>query len=113
MREALIGHLTAGPRRAGRREAGRGRSHGNAGDAAINTSMQSQAMHESSDERASRDARPWSRSEIDSLREGLRAGTPILQIASSLQRNVEAVEAKIAALAAERAAGEGAGSEHE
>jgi hypothetical protein len=75
--------------------------------------MQSQAMHESSDERASSDARPWSRSEIDSLREGLRAGTPILQIASSLQRNVEAVEAKIAALAAERAAGEGAGSEHE
>jgi len=73
-------------------------------------------MHESSDERAasdtrpSGDARPWSRSEIDSLREGLRAGTPILQIASSLQREVEAVEAKIADLAAERAAGEGAGS---
>jgi len=73
-------------------------------------------MHESSDERAasdtrpSGDARPWSRSEIDSLREALRAGTPILQIASSLHRDVEAVEAKIADLAAERAAGESAGS---
>jgi hypothetical protein len=62
-------------------------------------------MHESSD------ARPWSPSEIDSLRESLRNGTPILKIASSLQRDVAAVQAKIADLAAERTAAERSGSE--
>jgi hypothetical protein len=55
------------------------------------------AMNESSD------ARRWSQSEIDSLRESLRTGAPIAQVASSLQRDVEAVRAKIADLIAERA----------
>jgi hypothetical protein len=70
-------------------------------------------MQDSNDARASSDARPWSASEIDSLREGLRAGTPILKIASLLRRDVEAVQTKIADLAAERAAAERAGSEQE
>jgi hypothetical protein len=51
-------------------------------------------------------SRPWSESDLQRLRDGLRSGVPILQLAASLMRDVDAVEAKIAELTAQHVGGE-------
>jgi hypothetical protein len=51
-------------------------------------------------------AKPWSTLDLQNLREGLRAGMPILKLADFLIRNVDEVEAKVAELAANQSAGQ-------
>jgi hypothetical protein len=51
-------------------------------------------------------AKPWSTLDLQNLREGLRAGMPILKLADFLMRDVDEVEAKIAELAANRNGGQ-------
>ena len=50
-------------------------------------------------------AKPWSTLDLQNLREGLRAGMPILKLADFLIRDVDEVEAKIAELAANQSGG--------
>jgi hypothetical protein len=51
-------------------------------------------------------AKPWSTLDLQNLREGLRAGMPILKLSDFLMRDVDEVEAKIAELAANRNGGQ-------
>ena len=51
-------------------------------------------------------AKPWSALDLQNLREGLRAGMPILKLADFLIRDVDEVEAKVAELAANQSAGQ-------
>jgi hypothetical protein len=51
-------------------------------------------------------AKPWSTLDLQNLREGLRAGMPILKLADFLIRDVDEVEAKVAELAANQSAGQ-------
>jgi hypothetical protein len=51
-------------------------------------------------------AKPWSTLDLQNLREGLRAGMPILKLADFLIRDVDEVEAKIAELAANQSGGQ-------
>ena len=41
--------------------------------------------------------KPWSTLDLQNLREGLRAGMPILKLADFLMRDVDEVEAELAA----------------
>jgi hypothetical protein len=48
--------------------------------------------------------KPWSTLDLQNLRDGLRAGMPILQLAKFLARNAQEVEMKIAELTANHSA---------
>jgi hypothetical protein len=57
------------------------------------------------------DDKPWSSSELQRLREGLRNGLPILQRAASLMRDVGSIQAKIEELTADHASSPQSASE--